>query len=145
MHHAVQYHLRFYITNITMSHLIYRCRILIKMTPDLKTFHPKCIKKSEYLYMYMKSHEAITCDAETYPLYNFFILSKCYINWYSFHWMHHTFVVLIFLQVWKQICPWAQFVKCPNSLLHAEQKDDLVLHKCVPDDRWHPCPVHQQV
>jgi hypothetical protein len=146
MHHAVQYYLHFHITNITVSHLIYHCRILVNTTADLKTFHPKCIKNTEYLFVYMKSREGVTCDAETNTLYSFIILSKCFIIWYSFHWMHHTFVVFIFLQVWKQICPRAQFVKCPNSLLHAEQKNNPVWHKGVPDDRWkHPCPVHQQV
>lgn len=60
------------------------------MTPDLKTFHLKCIKKTEYLYLYMKSHETITCDAETYTLYSFLVLSQRYINWHSCHWMHHT-------------------------------------------------------
>lgn len=68
-----------------MCHIIYQCRILVKSTPDLETFHPKCVKKSKYLCMYMKSRESIICDVETYTLYGFRILSKCYINWYSFH------------------------------------------------------------
>lgn len=33
-----------------------------------------------------------------------------------------------------------------QSLLHAEQKNKLILRKGVPDDRWkHPCPVQQQI
>jgi len=35
--------------------------------------------------MRMKSHESVTYEIETYTLYSFLILSKCYINWYSFH------------------------------------------------------------
>jgi hypothetical protein len=36
-----------FITNFTVSHLIYHCRILVKMTLDTKTFH---IKVPVYVY-----------------------------------------------------------------------------------------------